>query len=402
MNPEEYLIAEEAARLLGVKPQTLYAYVSRGLLTSVPGEQGRARRYLRAEIERLRRGNRNPRITRALDRGEPLIESEVGWITAEGPVYRGRPALQLAGTDTPFESAAELLWTGTLLDGPDWSSESVPVPPHQPVSANEATPIAALIGFVAKHLLADPTRFGTDPHHVLPRARTLIRQMAAASAGSSTRFANAQTAPTVAEVFLIAAGLTPSPTVSRAINRALVMVADHELNPSTFAVRVAASTGSDIYACVVAGLAVLSGPRHGGASERIGALLDEVSNSRRTDSVVTARIRRGEVVPGFGHPLYPDGDPRAGPLLSLAGDLGPGKAPVVQCVQLVEVMDRAGLDRPNLDLGLVALVSALDLPPVMAGGLFALGRTAGWVAHAIEQYQTGSLIRPRAARAAGP
>src|SRR5439155_21588512 len=103
----------------------------------------------------------------------------------------------------------------------------------------------------------------------------------------------------------------------RALNRALVLSADHELNSSTFAGRVAASVGADVYACVAAALAAFSGPRHGGACDRIEALLAETGRPERAATAIEERRRRGELVPGFGHQLYPGGDPRTPPLLEV-------------------------------------------------------------------------------------
>jgi citrate synthase len=181
-----------------------------------------------------------------------------------------------------------------------------------------------------------------------------------------------------------------------AINRALVLTADHELNASTFAARVAASTGADVYACVQAALATLSGPRHGGASDRIEALVAEIGDPQRAEQVVNERARRGERVEGFGHPLYPQGDPRGSALLEIARELSPERRGVRTCLELVEVVRRGEGGAATLEMGLVALSAALGLPEGSASGLFAVGRCAGWVAHALEHYEAGYLLRPRA------
>jgi citrate synthase len=183
----------------------------------------------------------------------------------------------------------------------------------------------------------------------------------------------------------------------RALDAALVTSADHELNASTFAVRVAASTGADLYACMAAGLAALSGPRHGGACDRIEALVAETGRPERAAEIVRERFRRGETVPGFGHPLYPDGDPRGRLLLDEARRLSGRPGPALRTLfALVEAMRRAEREAPTVDVGLVALSSALGLPGGTAAGLFAIGRTAGWIAHALEQRSAGFLLRPRA------
>jgi citrate synthase len=178
-----------------------------------------------------------------------------------------------------------------------------------------------------------------------------------------------------------------------------VVSADHELNASTFAARVAASAGADLYACVGAALATVSGPRHGGACDRVEALVAEAGSPRRAAAVVHERARRGEAIPGFGHTLYPDGDPRARPLFASAAALGRGRAPMqrVQTVlALVDAVGEARRELPSVECGLVAVTAALELPPGSAAALFALGRAAGWIAHALEQRAAGYLLRPRA------
>jgi citrate synthase len=180
------------------------------------------------------------------------------------------------------------------------------------------------------------------------------------------------------------------------INQALVLCADHELNVSTFTARVTASSGADLYACVSAALAALSGPRHGGACDRIEALMQEVGRPERAATVVRERLRRGESVPGFGHQLYPKGDPRTPPLLEATWAVRP-EPPAVRVVRAVlDAMAEAGHPPPAVDFALVALSAALGLPPGGAAAVFAVGRAAGWVAHVLEQREQGHLLRPRA------
>jgi citrate synthase len=173
------------------------------------------------------------------------------------------------------------------------------------------------------------------------------------------------------------------------IRRALVLCADHELNASAFAVRVVASTGAALPACLLAGLAALSGPLHGGMTEQVGALLAEPGMQANPHATLAARLGRGERLPGFGHRLYPDGDPRAAALLAT---LDPG---AWWRGMLGAAHDLTGL-RPNIDLALVALERTRQFPAGSALAIFAAGRSAGWIAHALEQRQDGRLIRPRA------
>ena len=175
-----------------------------------------------------------------------------------------------------------------------------------------------------------------------------------------------------------------------------MLCADHELNASTFAARVAASTGADLYACLSAAVAAFSGPLHGGASEQVEVLAREAGDPAGAAAAVRDRMRRGELLPGFGHPLYPDGDPRAAPLLDAALALAP-RAPRVRTIAaIVAAMDEAGRPKPNVDAALAAACAALGLPLGMGAAIFAIGRSAGWVAHVLEQAEAKFVLRPRA------
>jgi citrate synthase len=168
-----------------------------------------------------------------------------------------------------------------------------------------------------------------------------------------------------------------------------VLLADHELNASTFAVRVVASTGARLTHCVMGGLAAVSGPRHGGASDRLRAFLVGVESEEDGVRAVTERLQRGERLPGFGHIYYRDEDPRAVELLSV---IKPDK---VMSAVLAAGRAMSGLE-PNVDFALMAVERRYGLPEGAALALFAMGRTVGWLAHAFEQRASGALIRPRA------
>ena len=404
---EKTLSAAEAAEFLNVKLATLYAYTSRGLVRSLPGARGPARRYVRADLERLRarreaRAGHGALAAGALRFGEPVMDSSITAIDPErGPIYRGHSALDLAEADTPFESVAELLWTGTLDSPPSALAPEalgVPVSILRDLLPDGVAPLtldAVLVSLLASQ---DGGRFATRVEAVLPRARALIRRLAAslASGLDETRIAAAMAAPATASALAIALRAGCGEQGIRALDRSLVLVADHELNASAFAARVAASTGADIYSCVMAALSTLSGPRHGGATDRVEALVYEVAAPEQAERVVHERMRRGESIEGYGHPLYRGGDPRGTALLELASEIAPRSAGVRTCVAITETVAEARGLRPNLDLGLVAISAALGLARGCATGIFAVGRCAGWVAHACEQYEAGYLVRPRA------
>jgi citrate synthase len=190
--------------------------------------------------------------------------------------------------------------------------------------------------------------------------------------------------------------LEPEPGPVGAVDAALVLLADHELAASTVAARVAASVRADPYAVASAGLAVVSGTLHGGASLGIEALLDEIDRADQAAAVVGARLRRGERLRGFGHRLYPDGDPRAAALLARLRATA-GGSPRMQVVEaLLEAAARRGLPDPNVDLALAALAHVAGMTRGAAEAIFATARTAGWIAHALEEYDRNTPIRPRA------
>jgi len=410
----EFLSARAAAAMLGVKLPTVYAYTSRGLIQSVPGGKGRSRRYRRRDLERLcarrdARAGHGPVAAAALRQGEPVMDSSITLISIEqGPVYRGRSAIELAREGRAFEWVAEGLWSG------DWSERPAP-DGWQPAGLGldlegllqvlppRIGPLPAL-SLVTPLLAAhDPGRFSWHPEAVLARVRLLLRRSAAVLALCGERVdpkpavVASLAAPSLAAAIGAAFSRDLRRDELRVLDEALVLAADHELNASTFAARVAASTGADVYGCISAALAALSGPRHGGAADRVDALLLEAGPAERVEEVVHDRQRRGEVIEGFAHPIYaPHSDPRGTRLMDLACRLR-GASPEVQSViALVDAMQQGGFGGPSIDVGLVAVARALALPIGSATALFALGRTAGWVAHSLEQYEAGFLVRPRA------
>ena len=383
--------AGEAVALLGVGRATLYAYVSRGRIRAEPDPADPRRRlYRRADIDGLRqrkaRGRRPEKVAEAtLDWGLPVLDSGVSLIADGRLSYRGRDAITLARTAT-IEATARLLWDCGEPDPFDAPPPPLPATwaPVLPALAGLA-PIDRLQALLALVPPALPSWRRTAAR-LWPEAAGLVRLIAAAALG------RAPSALPVHRMLGEAWGLDA--VGADRLRAALVLSADHELNASTFTVRCIASTGAALPAALQGGLAALSGPRHGGMTGRVEALFEALERDGDPQRLIAGRVARGESVPGFGHRLYPAGDPRGAALLALAepDDLTAG---------LVRVVADLTGQLPNLDIGLVALARRLHLPAGSAAALFAIGRTTGWLAHALEQVGQNRLIRPRA-RYTGP
>ena len=395
---QRYLTAAEAAEALGVTRATLYAYASRGQLQSseVPGHP-RERRYSRDDIERLREkkeARRDPsrEAERGLHWGSPVLASGITLIDGGRLYYRGQDVLKLAERAT-LEQVAHLLWETETAE-----QEKLFRQPSA-LSLRKLKALRDCAGSVAEDPLcllqtALPLAGAADPASYDLRA-TAVRQTGARIIRLMTALVTKRDSPLLAHQALQAAWAPRRTAAAEAIRTALALCADHELNVSAFTARCAASAGASPYDAVSAALATLKGHRHGGATERVSALFDETENQRRARAMIANRLRHGERLPGFGHPLYPGGDPRAGLLLRLAEASGNEtewrltRAISKEAVHLLH-------DLPNLDFALVAIARTYRLPRNAPLILFALGRTVGWIAHAIEQYSTGELIRPRA------
>ncbi len=397
MKQTSALSAREAAALLGVKRGTLYAYVSRGWLRRLQGE-GRASRYLRQDVERLRarhdaRSGHAAVASAALRFGEPVLDSALTAIDERGPRYRGQLAVELVRAGVSFEQAAELLWTGALPErAPHWQVAGVPRALSRAL-ATSSDPIALALCAVPLTALDAPARFAATRERELELGRSLIGMLA--------RLAPAAAGPAASVAEALLGSRPKGARALSAVTAALVLVLDHELNPSTFAARVAASTGADLPSCLCAGMAALHGPLHGAASERVEALLDELGSAREAAARLEARARRGEALPGFNHPLYPNGDPRARLLLDTAYELGAKSARLGTLRAAERYMRRERGEHPNVDFGLVAVALAASLARGSAARLFLVGRSAGFVAHVLEQRESGVVLRPRA-RYVGP
>jgi citrate synthase len=376
----QWMTAEQVMERLGVRAQTLYAYVSRGQIHAEPDpDDPRRSRYRGSDIQglavRKARGRKAASVAAgAIAWGEPVLTSAITTVFDGRLYYRGRDAIGLAASET-FEGVARL-----LRDDDGVAQRHTERPPPPGGSTMRGRAFAALAGRAAQ---ARPAS-GRFPRDLALEGATLLDILADAVVGTT------RSGP-IHERLGRAWGC--GQLGCDLIRRTLILLADHELNASTFAARVAASTGASLAAASLAGLATLSGPLHGGLSDRVKQLAAE-ARSMGPEKAVAARLAHWPSAPGFGHPLYPDGDPRARALLE-------GFEPTPEIGDLGRAAEEVTGEPANVDFALVALAAALNLPDDAPFALFAVARCAGWTAHAIEQIRTGALIRPRA-RYAGP
>jgi citrate synthase len=411
------LSSAEAATRLGVKPATLYAYVSRGLLRSQRAPDGRTTTFDPAEVERLarrgrRRGRLDPAGTAAPPAGPPapspvgdlVIASELTSIDGGVLRYRGLDASELAGRYS-FEQVAGWLWTGRLGGWTRWRAEESAVAVAagcQAALPAGTLPLDRLRVAAAALAAVDELRFELHPEAVVTTGRALVAGLVdalpalgptvAAPDGGGRLHAEA----VAARLWRRLCPAPPGPGMVDVLDVALVLAADHELAASAVAARVAASVQADPYAVVGAGLGAVSGALHGGLSLAAETLLAEIGTPERARRVIGDRLRWGEQVPGLGHSLYPDGDPRAACLLAWLGRAAAGSEELSVVEAVVDAVRRRRLPAPNVDFALAALAFVAGMTRGAAETVFAVARIAGWLAHALEEYQRRTPIRPRA------
>jgi len=408
MSTTRITTAEAAARL-GVRPETVYAYVSRGFLTSHLADDGRSSLFDADEITTFR--------TRAGRRREPRdlltpIVSSLTQIDDHTIKIRGRDISEAARTGTPFEAIATSLWSDEADGRLDWR-----VPPSvlaqcaraqrvlTPASRSEGRsgPGAPLFERLQLNLTiasaADPLR---DDLRRPAVARAAARAIATMVEGLPLEGVVPANDTRLADRLLPRLTTTRSSTRWRhTLNASLVLLADHDLAASTVAARVAASTRAHPYAVIAAGLGALRGPLHGAASHDVVALLRDAQR-RSAAAAIGDALRSGRSVTGWGHPLYPDGDPRATVLFDLAADATNDRKTLAVIEDVGAIMaDRLG-QPPNIDFALAAFGVLANLRADATSAVFAIARSAGWIGHAIEEYDEAPLrFRPRSRFVAG-
>jgi citrate synthase len=443
-----WITAEAAAERLGIKRATLYAYVSRGVLVRRRAPGGRGSLFDAAEIEKLARRGR-PR--HAPGGAELVIESALTEISGDRLRYRGRDVTALAVTRS-FEEVASLLWTGDFTPRPAAQAERPaplqaerpaplqaerpaplqaerPAPlqaerPARPRAGDfaapagwRATPEAVAVGAAAQSALpegalplerlqvivpalaaTDPLRLHLDHPAVVTAGRALIGGMVDCLPDPRPQPAAGSGQPGPDIALRLWGKICPGDGegLLTALRAALVLLADHELAASTLAVRVAASVRADPYAAVATGLGALGGPLHGGASLGAEAMLAAAAGPRDAAGVVGGLLRRTGRVPGFGHFVYSAGDPRAVCLLDLITRGAPGSPRLAVAQAVRSEMRRRALPEPNIDFALAVLADVAGMISGAGEAVFAVARTAGWIAHALEEYARDVPLRPRA------
>jgi citrate synthase len=380
--------------MLAVTRPTLYAYVSRGFIRSeAHAGSSRQRRYSRDDVDRLRRRTderRDPEkaAAHALQWGMPILESSITLIAGDRLYYRGHDAMELARS-RPVSEVASLIWTGRF----DFALSPTPLSPAEravsaPRGARALPFIARAQSTLAIAAARDPVAFDLRPESVALTGWRIVNLL--------TRTAADARPPLLPIDERLARAWNVKRAGNALVRAALVLCADHELNVSAFTARCIASAGSNPYAVAIGGLAALEGAKHGGMTARVESMLQSMRRERKLRAALADRLRRGETIDGFGHPLYHNGDPRAAALLRLLGEFYPRSPERAFVADLAEAAAAVLRERPTLDFALAAMARVLRLPPGAPLTLFAIGRTIGWIGHAIEQYAAGQIIRPRA------
>jgi citrate synthase len=408
----DFLTAAEAARRLGVKPATLYAYVSRGVLSRVRAPDGRASLFGAEEVERLARRGRPRRPAGVAD---IIVESAITEITGDSLRFRGLDATRLAVSRT-FEEVAELLWTGEFRSAREpWRARPAALAAGRAAQAALPAgilPLERLQVIVPAMAATDPLRLQLDRSAVIAAGRNIIAGMVdclpsdallAPSPGGpippdllGPPGAAEPEGPVAARLWSRLCNRRPVPGLMHALSAALVLLADHELAASTLAARAAASVRADPYAVVGTGLGAMSGALHGGASLGAETLMAAARGPDDVPRVVAELLRRGEKVPGFGHFVYRGGDPRAILLLDLVRRAAPKSGQLAVADAVFAEVRHKSLPEPNIDFAIAALVRVAGMVRGAGEAIFAVARTAGWIAHALEAYSGPGPLRPRA------
>ncbi|MET8810433.1 citrate synthase [Streptomyces sp. NPDC004549] len=393
--PEPRLTTKETAELLGVKPETVYAYVSRGLLGSRREPGSRASTFDAQEVTALARRNRREAAGTSGAGIDLSVRTGITLIEQDRYYYRGVDATELTAHHS-FEEVAEWLWTGELVPGAAFFAPGTTVetarravsalPEH--TSTTDRLRMAAIAAATE-----DPLRFDLSEDAVLGAGRVLVPTLVAAL--PMARPDRRDEGPLARRLWNRLSGRAPDEAGLRVLDTALGLLADHDLAASTLAVRVAASARAHAYAAVSAGLGALEGPLHGAASGLAHRMLLDVLDQGTAGPVIAAELRAGRRVPGLGHRLYAGEDPRAQALFRLLEEIPRAEPALLAAHDIIATTARHTPLHANVDLALAVFTASSGMPASAGETVFAVARTAGWIAHALEEYGERPLrMRP--------
>ncbi|UUU30413.1 citrate synthase [Streptomyces sp. CA-210063] len=389
------LSTRETAEALGVKPETVYAYVSRGQLTSRRDPSGRGSTFDAEEVAALARRNRRESSGSPAAAGELAVRTRLTLIEQDRYYFRGVDATELAARHS-YEEVAEWLWTGELRPGVTFTApKASATAARRAVDAlpEHSGPLDRLRVAAIAASAADPLRFDLSEGAVLGTARTLIPTLVAALPPVSR--SHRDSGPLADRLWARISGRTPDGASLHVLDTALGLLVDHDLAASTLAVRVAASARAHAYAAVSAGLGVVEGPLHGAASALAHRLLLDVLDHGSAAPVIAEELRAGRGIPGLGHRLYTGVDPRARALFALLEGVPQAGPALAAARDIVATSARHTPLHANVDLALAVLTVSFGMSSTAGETVFAVARTAGWIAHALEEYGERPLrMRP--------
>ena len=377
--------AADAAARLGVKRQTLYAYVSRGLLDRQVAIDGRSSLFDPAQLDALRLGKRD----RTEGELRTVISTAVTHVSDEALLVRGNDLVALVDSGSSFQQIVDLLWMSP--PGEEW-------PAVDPSLATGLSGLAGLRSITAAASTQDPMRHDLSPAGVRAAGRRLLVAYAHGlpelTKGSDRSMSSA--------IWRRLTKRRGSAKERAVLDASLALLADHGLAASTFAARIAASVRADPYSVVSSGLGVIGGTLHGAASGAVHELLVDAERTADAAQSVGEMLRATGRIPGFGHSLYTQQDPRYGALMTLIVDAWADDPRLQHAYRVRQVVGERRGDLPNVDLALGAFTWLAGMAPEAGETIFAIARSAGWLAHAMEEYDEAALrFRPRA-RYTGP
>ena len=393
VSDDQRISAAEAASRLGVKRETVYAYVSRGLLHSQRHLDGKSSTFDPAEIDRFRRRKADDRPGRL----EVPISSAITELGDGHVAYRGHTLEELVAAGHSYETVAELLWSGDLAPADPWRARhgvEAAVRRAGKALATHATPTDRMMAGVVAAGATDPLRDDRSVDGATDTARQLIRAIVdslpvVAGAGTATETDSDRIAERL-WVRLTAAERAHWPL----LETALVILADHGMATSTLAARLAASTRAAPHAVLLAALGPLAGPLHGAASRTVHLMFQD-AEAHGAEAAIAEVMRRDGRVPGIGHFIHKTRDPRHDILFDVLAD-HPVDEPRMDVVASVLALTSDRIPAaPNIDLALGAMTYISSMSPDAGEVVFAIARSAGWIAHALEEYDEAPIrFRP--------